>query len=380
MISFELSEEQKQMQETAHRFAETEMRAQDETYRKCEQSASVPEKMVAAYDENGFGVIDIPEDAGGLAQGLVTRIIVEEELAWGDVGIAMALDRPGLGAAAICSLARAEQATKLLGDLGAKPQTVALCLAEDDLGAEAWGAIATKAEGGKLTGKKRWVVGGTDADLYVVFARTAGGEGWEGVRAFVAERGATGMTLGEADQRMGLLTVPSCTVEFEGTPAEELTGAEDMDAAIGSFLNRARILTAARLVGVARASAEYARDYAMQRPAFGKMIGQFQSIAFMIADAHIEVNSARWLTWKAAAALDAGKDATKEAAMALAHAGEIANRVCMNGVQVLGGAGFIQDYPVEKWLRDARELSVSMGPDAVSDALAADQILGPVTD
>ena len=380
MISFELSEEQKQMQETAHRFAETEMRAQDETYRKCEQSASVPEKMVAAYDENGFGVIDIPEEAGGLGQGIVTRAIVEEELSWGDVGIAVALDRPGLGAAAICALGSADQVKKHLGDLGAKPKTIALCLSEDDVASDTHGAISTKAAGGKLTGKKRWVVGGLDADLYVVFARTGDEAGWAGVRAFVVEKGAAGLALGEADARLGVMTAPSCTAEFADTPGEELTGAENMTEAIEVFLNRARVLTAARLVGVARASAEYARDYAMQRPAFGKMIGQFQSIAFMIADAHTEVNAARWLVWQAADALDKGKDATKQACMALTHAADVATRVCTDGVQILGGAGFIQDYPVEKWLRDARQLSLSCGPESLNSALAADAILGPVAD
>lgn len=376
MISFELTEEQKQMQDTAHKFAETEARAQDETYRKCEESQSVPDRMAGAYNENGFGVINLPEDVGGLGQDLVTRVIVEEELAWGDAGITVALDRAGLGAMAICDLGTADQKKKFLGDLSSTPKTIAFCLAEDDLGSQTHGTLSTKASGGKITGTKRWVLQAPDADLLVVFARTSDAEGWAGVRAFVVEKGAAGLKVGSPDRRLGVLTVKSATVTLENVPGTELTGAADAAKAIQILLNKARALTAARLVGIARASAEYATRYAQERPAFGKMIGQFQSIAFMIADAHTEVNSARWLAWKAARTIDAGKDATKEAALALTHASDVAVRVCTDGVQILGGAGFIQDYPVEKWLRDARQLSLACGTEALNHALAADQILG----
>ncbi len=376
MISFELTEEQKQMQETAHKFAETEMRA-GEIYRKCEEAQSVPDGMAARYGENGFGLINFPEDVGGLGQDLVTRILVEEELAWGDAGIGLTLDRAGLGGIALCDLGTAEQRKKFLGDLSSKPKTVALCLSEDDVASETLGAISTKAAGGKITGKKRWVVGAPDADAFVVLARVSEDAGWAGVRAFAVGKGASGLKISAPDRRLGVLTAKSATVEFENTPGEELKGSEKPVEAIAKFLNKTRALTAARLVGIARASAEYATKYAQERPAFGKMIGQFQSIAFMIADAHTEVNSARWMAWKAARAVDAGKDATKDAALALTHAADVAVRVCTDGVQILGGAGFIQDYPVEKWLRDARQLSLSCGLEILHHALAADQILGP---
>lgn len=376
MISFELSDEQKQMQDTAHKFAETEMRAQDETYRRAEEAQAAPEAMVAGYRENGFGLIDLPEEVGGLGLDMVTRTIVEEELAWGDAGLALALDRAGTAAAAICALGTAAQRRKLLGNLLEEPKTLALCLSEDDIGSDTHATIATTAKGGKLSGTKRWVIHAPEADLFVVFARVSDEPGWAGVRAFAVQKGAAGLSIGETDERLGVLTAKTATVTFENTPAEELGGADDYAAAIEGVLNRRRALTAARLVGIARAAAEYSRDYATQRPAFGKVIAQFQSIAFMIADAATEVNSARWLAWKAARAVDRGEAATKAAAIALTHASDVANRVTVDGVQILGGAGFIQDYPVEKWMRDARQLSLQCGIEALHNALVIDATLG----
>ncbi|MEW6776236.1 MAG: acyl-CoA dehydrogenase family protein [Bdellovibrionota bacterium] len=376
MISFELTEEQKQMQETAHKFSETEMRP-NENYRKCEESQSVPAEMAKGYGENAFGLISLPEDVGGLGQDLVTRAIVEEELCWGDAGISLALDRAGVGGPAICALASADQRKKLLGDFGSSNKTIAWCLSEDDIASDTHASLSTKASGGKITGKKRWVLNAPDASLFVVAARVSDEAGWAGVKLFAVEKGAAGLKISDPDKRLGVLTAKSATVEFDNTPATELAGAEKPAEALQKVLNTARVLTAARLVGIARASAEYATSYAMQRPAFGKMIGQFQSIAFMIADAHTEVNSARWMAWRAARAVDAnGKDATKDSCLALVHAADVAVRICTDGVQVLGGAGFIQDYPVEKWLRDARQLSLYCGAEALHTALAADQTLG----
>ncbi|MCW5828532.1 MAG: acyl-CoA dehydrogenase family protein [Deltaproteobacteria bacterium] len=372
-ISFELTDEQKQMQETARKFAVDRIRGKGDkeyVYRECEMHKAIPDKIRKDYVENGFPLVDFPEDLGGLAQGTVTRAIVEEEIAWGDAGMALGLDGPGLGAQVILELGSAAQKKTYLGNAGDPSCRIALAISEKALDDDTFGNMATTVKGDVISGEKRWVYGARDAKLFVVIAKTGSAPDASDLRAFVVEAGAAGLAVGAPVEKCGLRTIECCNVKLENVKGVALEGTD-----IQKALTRLRILIAARLVGVSTASADYAAKYAQERPAFGKMIGQFQSVAFMVADAFTETNSARWLVWKAAALFDKGLDARLAALQALAHAADVSVRVANDCVQVLGGAGFIEDYPAEKWLRDSRQLGVLLGSIGLNDAAAADIIV-----
>lgn len=375
MISFELTDEQKQMQETARKFAVDRIRGKGEkeyVYRECEMHKAIPDKIRNDYVENGFPLIDFPEDLGGLAQGTITRAIVEEEISWGDSGLALGLDGPGLGAQVILELGSSEQKKNYLSSIGEASCRIALAISEKSIDDDTFGTMKTTAKDGVINGEKLWVYGAKEAKLFVVIAKTGSAEDTSDLRAFVVEASAPGVTIGAAAEKCGLRTVECCKVNFANVKAVPLAGAE-----IEKALSRIRILTAARLVGIAQASTEYSAQYAQERPAFGKMIGQFQSVAFMIADMYTETNSARWLVWEAAVLHDKGKDSRLKSLQALAHASDVAVRAANDCVQVLGGAGFIDDYPAEKWLRDARQLSILLGSVGMNDLAAAEIIFAP---
>ncbi len=373
VIDYELTDEQKQMQETARKFAVDRIRGKGEkeyVYRECEMHKAIPDKIRNEYVENGFPLIDFPEDLGGLAQGTVTRAIVEEELAWGDAGMALGLDGPGLGAQVILELGSAAQKKTYLSNISNASFRVALAISEKNIDDDTFGNMTVTAKDGVINGEKLFVYGAKEAKLFVVIAKTGTAENTSDLRAFVVEAGAPGVTIGAASEKCGLRTVECFKVTFANVKGTALEGTD-----IEKALSRIRILTAARLVGIAQAATQYSTQYAQERPAFGKMIGQFQSVAFMIADMFTETNSARWMVWEAASIHDKGKDSKLKSLQALAQAADVALRASNDCVQTLGGAGFIDDYPAEKWLRDSRQLGVLIGSIGMCDSAAADLIL-----
>ena len=247
-------------------------------------------------------------------------------------------------------------------------------MTEEDLSADSHGPIKTVADNGAISGTALNVHNAAEADYFVVFANTGKGEGWGNARAYVVAKDAAGITVAANPAQMGTVTSPTATVTFEQTPADMLLESSNEEKIV-RVLNFIRIITSSRLLGVINASVEYAKEYAMERPAFGKVIAEFQSIAFMIADAHTEMEALRWLVWKTASEWDKNEDATKSACLALTHAIETASTFCSNSLQILGGAGFMQDHPIEKWLRDAQQLSLTCGPKELLYSLAADKTL-----
>jgi alkylation response protein AidB-like acyl-CoA dehydrogenase len=381
MISFDPTDDEKAIRDEVRKFAEGELRRLG---RECEKSRAIPPGLRKTYADLGLATLDWPEAWGGAGLSAVARALVEEELARGDAGLAIALDLPGFAGLAARELASAEQAACLLPRL-AQGNGAALALAEADLGSEA-GHLSTTAEpdgagGFRLTGRKLFVFRADEADLFLVFARgDAGGP----PRAFVVERGASGLAVGREDDRIGLGAARSFELTLDGArvpAASELRPEGDPGAAFDRFLARLWVVNAARQVGIARAATEYAVYYAQERQAFGKKIGQFQGVAFKIADMAMDADSARWLVWRAAWALDRGlgrDELLKRAALAAAHANEAAIRCAIDCVQVLGGAGFVEDYPAEKWMREARALAEIGGNDPLRGHLAGEREFGPL--
>lgn len=390
MISFEPTDEEKAIRDEVRKLAEKELRARA---RECEKAHDVPDALRRTYHELGLAVLDLPETCGGAGLGAVTRAIVEEELAFGDGGLACGLGASLFASYALLELGDEAQRQALiprLSDPAAPARRGTLAIAEGDLGAELLDRLQTRAEraregGYAIAGTKLFVPDAHAAELFVVLARGEGGpESTGALKGFVVERGAAGLTVGREDDRQGLNAVRSFAVELAGVRVADgaaLAGGDAPEAALRRLLARIWIVTAARQVGIARACLEYAAYYAQERSAFGQKIGQFQSIAFKIADMAMDVDSARWLTWRAAWELDKGRDtAARSAALACVHANDAACRAGIDAVQVLGGAGFVEDYPVEKWYRDARTLAAAGGVDTLRNHFLAESAYGPLGD
>jgi alkylation response protein AidB-like acyl-CoA dehydrogenase len=374
MISFQLEDDVLAIQDTVRKFAETELRA---TMREAEEAGGVSEDLLQRYRELGLSTLELPEEYGGLGLGMTTKVVVEEELGFGDAGMAAAIDRSSFVSYALLELGTEEQKKKYLtesltGTVGFWEPAQAESLADSETQFREEGDCV------RITGRKSLVANAGLVDWYVILGTVDRSRGWEGVRAALVSKDAPGLALGELDKKSGLwaLRTADVTLEDVRVPKENLlTGAASLHDGIERFIGRAQLVHAARSVGVSRAAQEYAIQYASSRTAFGQAIAHHQAIAFMLADMSILVDSARALVWQAAVLVDKGHNARKECAQALVQANLIGTKITIDAVQILGGAGFIRDYPCEKWMRDARTLSLLCGTDQAHNQLIAETIM-----
>jgi hypothetical protein len=351
MISFRLSEELELFRRTATELARQKVRGMG---RAAERGSP---GLDQEYLDLGFGAIEVPEAFGGLGQGLLGRAVVEGALSYGDLGIALAL--PGIGPGA--------QAMLLLGDEAQKSSLLQTWVNRGIRSAIAWsepkplaGTFATvakeRADGSfELTGQKHEVVLGDRAGALIVFARLGDRPAAfavetepmpEGLR-FDASRG----------DGLGLLAAPAVSLTLEGVrvPRDRMLAGADFSERVVEMFLRIGVVGAARAAGLAAAALDHATAYAAERTAFGKPIAQFQGLAFLVADMAIRVEVMNGLAMRAAWAMDHGAaDRHSLAAAAVAECHEGAMWVATQAVQVLGGAGFVDDHPVEKWMRDAK--------------------------
>lgn len=389
MIDFEPSEEQRLVQQSVADFAKSAIAPR---VREAEKARSVPEDVRRLAHEMGLGVMDMPEIAGGQGLGLVTSVLVEEELGAADAAAAFGLAGPGAFGAAVVELGTAEQAAGALADFAA-PDAIGL------YGAVAWSepapnkaragfATVAKADGDGfvITGKKSFVVNAHAADRFVVFAQVDESKGWDGIGAFIVRRDAPGLVMGARHDTLGLDAADFGEITLTGVrvdaPARLLGGGDFTRACLRFFAKRA-LVVAARAVGVARFAFDLAREHCENRTAFGKPIGHFQAVAFALSDRHMDVESARWLVWRAAHAWDAKlseSHALVATAQAAAFALEAAMRTTDDAVGMHGGSGFIRDLVAEKLMRDAKQLALCCPTAEQLDQIAAAVDLGAPLD
>ena len=355
MFDLELSEEQKLVRDTVASFAENEIRP---IARDCDESGEVPAALVAQSFALGLIHSALPEAQGGFGENrsAVTGALVAEELAWGDAAIAAHLLAPRLVAYPILDGGTPEQRETLLPRFSQSFQAAAAAVVEPHLDFDVghFQTTATPSDGSfLLQGHKCFVPLAADCELLLVLAQLG-----DTPAAFLVSRGAPGLQISEREQNMGFKPLATYEVTLTGVrvPASARLGG-DQGFDVARMMNQSRIGIAALAVGLARGAYEFAREYAKERTAFGKPIAQKQAIAFILADMATEVDAARLLTWEAAAKLDRGEDASREAYLAKRYAARAALKIADNAVQVLGGHGYIRDYPVELWLRNARGFS-----------------------
>ena len=366
MISFKPTEEQELIRTTAREFAAAAMR---DSARDADEQAALPEGFLDASWALGLTVAQIPEENGGagMPRSPLLGAMALEELAYGDPALAMAAMAPALFAFAIVDHGTEDQKDRFLPLFcEEKFHPASLALIEPGPLFDPLQLKTTATFSGNewiLTGKKSFVPLADSASHFLVIARNGDAEGADkNLEAFIVERDAAGLTISESGKSLGLRALPTASLDLDQvrvSAADRLGGDEGGD--IRSILDAARVGTAAVQVGLSRAVLEYATPYATERVAFGEAIGRKQAVAFMLSDMAIEIDSMRWLVWKAASELEKGVEATRSAHLASRYAAEQSMKIADNGLQVFGGHGFIREYPVEMWYRHARTLGVLEG-------------------
>jgi len=356
MFSFEPSEEQQMFIEGARKFASKELR---ERAREADEHGELGASVFTSGWELGLLPASIPEQYGGFGdRSAVTGVLAAEELAWGDLSGALALSAPSLVAFPVLLCGSEQQKAELLPQFCSDryvPASAALIEPRYDFDSTALKTTAARSNGDfVLNGAKCNVPYAAEAEWMIAYASLDGR-----TEGFLVKKGAPGVVVKEREQNMGMKALPLYSVDFHDCRAQRLGGDSGADFQI--LLNCSRTALAAMAVGVARGAYEYALEYAKNRKAFGEAIAQRQSIAFMLAEMYMDIEAARLMIWEAAWLLDEKRDATRAASLAKNFADEMALMVTDRAVQILGGHGYIRDYPVEMWLRNARGFAVMEG-------------------
>ncbi len=375
----ELTENQIIIRDTIRDFAEKNIRPVIMEY---DESQKFPMEIMKQLGELGFLGILVPEEYGGAGLGYVEYAIIIEELSKVDpsIGLSVAAHN-GLCTNHINLFGNESQKKKYLPDLASGKKIGAWGLTESFSGSDAAGlkSIAIK-EGNNwiLNGSKQFTTHGTVGETYVVMAITNKEDAKKGISAFILEKGMEGLIIGKKENKLGMRASDTTQLAFENckVPTKNLLGEEGM-----GFINSMKVLEGGRIsiaacsVGLAQGCLDASLKYSQERKQFGKQLFDFQAIQFKLAEMATNIEAARMLTFRAAAMKDAGIPNTKEAAEAKLFASEIAEKASSEAVQIFGGYGFIKEYPVEKFYRDVKLLTIGEGTSEIQRIVIARDLL-----
>jgi acyl-CoA dehydrogenase len=380
VVDFTLTDEQKDLRELAHNFAEKEIRPVAWDY---DRDATWPQEIVEKAWEVGLMNSELPEEYGGPALDMLSGCLIEEEMGWGCSGIGTSLMANGLAATPVIIGGSEEVKRKYLGMLVEEPKLASFCLTEPDAGSDV-GGMKTRAvkKGDKyvISGSKCFITNGSHASWYTVYAKTDPDAGHRGISAFVVDRDADGVSVDKKEDKLGQRASDTALISFDEVevPAGNLLGEENKGFKLAMMtLDRTRPGVSALAVGIAQAAFEFASDYSKERVQFGVPIAMHQAVAFMIADMATKIEAARLLVWESAVLHDQGKRNTLAASHAKRFAADAAMEVAVDAVQVYGGYGFIKEYPVEKLMRDAKIMQLYEGTSQIQRLVIAREILSP---
>jgi alkylation response protein AidB-like acyl-CoA dehydrogenase len=352
-----LSDEETMFRDAVASFAEEEVRPR---VRAMEQAAKIDPALIPKYFEMGLMGIEVGERYGGAGGSLTMVTIAVEEISKVDASAAIVVDvQNTLVNYPINRYGSETQKAKYLTRLTS--DTVgAYALSEPGSGSDAFGMAtrATRADGGwRLDGSKLWITNGAEAETFVVFANTDPSQGYRGITAFLVERGFEGFAVGKKEDKLGIRASSTVALHFESVfvPDENVLGEVGKGYKIAiETLNEGRIGIGAQMIGVAGGALAAATAYLKERRQFGKALSEFQGIQFQVAQAATELEAARLMVYNASRLKDAGHDIAKEGAMAKLYSSQVCERVTSLCVELFGGYGYVKEYPVEKFYRDAK--------------------------
>lgn len=378
-MDFHISEELEQMRLTVREFMEQRV---EPLASQIEESDEVPKDLLIEAKGLGLFGASIPEEYGGIGLGMLGRCVLNEELGRGHHGFAGIIgNHIGISSMGIVHFGTEEHKRRYLPRMASGEIIGAFALTEPNAGSDAAALQTTAVRKGDfylLNGTKQFVTNAPIAGVMTVFAATDPSRGPRGISSFLVEPGFPGVRLGKNERTMGLRGSAICQLILEDcqVPVENLLGKEGE-----GFTNALKILIygrtglAARCVGTSQKLIELALDYACGRIQFKRPIAQLQGIQFMLADMAAETEAAKWLVYRAACLIDEGRPAVKEAAMAKLIASETLGRVVDRALQIHGGYGYLGEYPVERYYRDARVTRLYEGTSEVQRQLIAQQLL-----
>lgn len=367
---FSLTEEQAEFQRVAEDFAREKLAPHSAQW---DAKHHFPVDVLQEAAALGFGAMYVSEDIGGSGLGRKDAAIIFEALSYGDVPVTAYLSIHNMVAAVVDKWGTLAQREAYLPALSTMEKLASYCLTEPGSGSDAASMKTTaKKKGGEyiLDGAKAFISGGGVSDIYLVMARTGDvSSGPKGISAFIVEKGTPGLSFGKKEEKMGWNAQPTTAVMFDGVkiPESQRIGQEGEGFKIAmQALDGGRINIAACSLGGAQFSLDTARDYVKSRRQFGKAVSDFQGIQFKISDMATDLHASRLMVRHAAAALDAkSPTATLQAAMAKRFATDSCFGVANDALQLLGGYGYLKEYPVEKILRDLRVHSILEGTNEV---------------
>ncbi|MFL4902140.1 acyl-CoA dehydrogenase family protein [Streptomyces sp. MMS24-I2-30] len=343
-----------------------------------DEEARFPQEALEALVANDLHAVHVPEEYGGAGADALATVIVIEEVARGCVSSSLIPAVNKLGSLPVVLSGSEELKRRYLGPLARGEGMFSYCLSEPEAGSDAAGMRTRAVRDGDhwvLDGVKRWITNAGVSDFYTVMAVTDPQARSRGISAFVVEKSDAGVSFGAPERKLGIKGSPTREVYFDGVriPADRMIGAEGTGFSTAMrTLDHTRITIAAQALGVAQGAFEYAKGYVRERRQFGKPVGDFQGVQFMLADMAMKIEAARQLTYAAAAKSERGDaDLTFQGAAAKCFASDVAMEVTTDAVQLLGGYGYTRDYPVERMMRDAKITQIYEGTNQVQRVVMA---------
>jgi len=378
-MEFFLNEEQQMIKELAAKIADEKIAPIAIQY---DEEGKFPHDIVKILADSDLCGVYIDEKYGGLGGGILEMSLVVEELSRACGGISLAFAGTGLGTFPIILFGTEEQKSKYLPDIAAGKKLAAFGLTEANAGSDAAGVQTTAVLDGNeyvLNGTKQWITNGGEAEIYTVIACTNRSKGARGFSAFIVEKDTPGFSFGKKENKMGIRA--SCTRElvFENcrVPRENILSREGMGFIVAmKTLDRTRPGVAAQALGIAQGAFNAALKYSRERVQFGQAISSFQAIQHMLADMAIQIEAARCLVYQTCRHVDSGaKNISKESAMCKVFASDTAMKVTTDAVQILGGYGYMKEYPVEKMMRDAKITQIYEGTNQIQRNVIALELI-----
>jgi acyl-CoA dehydrogenase len=377
-MDFELNETQLLVRQTARTFAQERVLP---GARERDRKELFPKDLLREMARLGLMGVNVPSSYGGAEAGAVAYALAMMEMAAACASTAVAMAVTNMCAELICAFGTEEQRrSHVVRLVSGEAVAGAFALSEPQCGSDPAGLSTTAVrhkEGWVLNGAKQWITSGAYAGVLVVWART-GESGSRGLSAFIVQGGTGGLLVGKPEDKLGLRASNTVPLVFEDChlPLSALLGREGEGFKLAMVaLDGGRIGIASQACGVARAALEASVRYVRERQAFGKPIGEFQAVRFMLANMKTELSASEALTLRAAWLKEQGRSFTQEASMAKLFASEMSNRACDKAVQLHGGYGYIDEFPVERYLRDARVQTIYEGTSEIQRVVIARELL-----